>query len=228
MRFDPAKLVCKGPKTDACLSREQAAAIKKGFAGPKDSRGVQVYPGFWYDTGITATRGIPGVLSGPSPTFPIDYSTSMDVDREAALAATPVAGLGDSSAWTQLNSFSASGGKLIFYHGVSDPWFSAQDTVQYYDRMTADNGGRDAVTKWSRLFLVPGMGHCSGGDAALDRFDLLGALVDWVENGTAPDAVTATGNAFPGRSRQLCPYPNHAHYRGTGDMEKAESFECRE
>jgi Tannase and feruloyl esterase len=226
--FDPGKLVCKGPKTDACLSREQAAAIKKGFAGPKDSRGIQVYPGFWYDTGITATRGIPGLLSGPFPGFPIDYSTTMDVDREAALAATPVAGLGDSSAWTQLNSFSASGGKLIFYHGVSDPWFSAQDTVQYYDRMTADNGGRDAVMKWSRLFLVPGMSHCSGGDAALDRFDLLDALVNWVEKGTAPDAVVATGNAFPGRSRPLCPYPKHAHYRGTGDMEKAESFECGE
>jgi feruloyl esterase len=82
--------------------------------------------------------------------------------------------------------------------------------------------------KWSRLFLVPGMGHCLGGEAALDQFDLLGAVVDWVEKGTPPDAVVATGNAFPGRSRPLCPYPKHAQYRGTGDMEKAESFECSE
>jgi len=226
--FDPATLVCKGPKSDACLSQAQVDAIKKGFAGPKDSRGIQIYPGFWYDTGITAAGGVPGLLSGPSSILPIDYSTTLDLDREEALAVTPIAPLGDTAAWTQLNSFSSSGGKLIFFHGVSDPWFSAQETTRYYERLTADNGGPDAVMKWSRLFLVPGMSHCLGGDAGLDRFDLLDAVVNWVEKGTAPDAVIATGNAFPGRSRPLCPYPKHAHYRGAGDMEKSESFECRE
>jgi len=226
--FDPQTLVCQGPKTDACLSQAQADAIAKGFAGPKDSHGTQVYPGFWYDTGITTTVGVPGLLSGPSPiVFPIDTSLSMDVDHEAALAATPVAALGDTEDWTLLNSFAARGGKLLFFHGVSDPWFSAKDTTQYYERLTADNGGRDAVMKWSRLFLVPGMGHCLGGEAALDQFDLLGAVVDWVEKGKAPDSVDATGVAFPGRSRPLCAYPMHAQYKGTGDMQKAENFECR-
>jgi feruloyl esterase len=71
------------------------------------------------------------------------------------------------------------------------------------------------------------MGHCGGGDAALDRFDLLGAIVDWVEQDTAPQSVVATGAAFPGRGRPLCPYPLHAHYRGTGDTQDAASFECR-
>jgi feruloyl esterase len=72
------------------------------------------------------------------------------------------------------------------------------------------------------------MGHCGGGEAALDRFDMLGAMVDWVERGVAPDSVVATGRAFPGRSRPLCAYPRHAHYKGQGDPEDAKSFECRE
>jgi feruloyl esterase len=71
------------------------------------------------------------------------------------------------------------------------------------------------------------MGHCSGGDAALDSFDLLGAVVDWVEKGVAANAVTATGRALPGRSRPLCAYPQHTHYKGQGDPQDARNFECR-
>jgi feruloyl esterase len=77
------------------------------------------------------------------------------------------------------------------------------------------------------LFLVPGMGHCSGGAAALDQFDLLTPLTDWVERGSAPDSVIATGRAFPGRSRPLCAYPQHAHYDGAGDPEQAVNHVCR-
>jgi feruloyl esterase len=79
----------------------------------------------------------------------------------------------------------------------------------------------------SRLFLVPGMSHCSGGPAALDQFDLLGAVTDWVESGKAPDSVVAKGKAFPGRTRPLCPYPAYAHYKGTGNPEDAANFECK-
>ncbi len=93
--------------------------------------------------------------------------------------------------------------------------------------MTAANGGAEQTMAWSRLFLVPGMGHCAGGAAALDTFDLLTAVVNWVENGVAPDSVVATGRAFPGRSRPLCPYPAYAHYKGSGDIEDAKNFACR-
>src|SRR5206468_10644690 len=88
-----------------------------------------------------------------------------------------------------LNSFSSHGGKLIFYHGVSDPWFSAKDTIDYYQRMTAANGGESKVKDWSRLFLAPGMGHCAGGSAALDTFDMLTASVDRVEEEQDAPAV---------------------------------------
>ena len=110
---------------------------------------------------------------------------------------------------------------------MSDPWFSALDTIDYYERMTKANGGPEQVMNWSRLYLSPGMGHCGGGDAALDSFDLLTAMVDWVEKGTAPASVTASGRAFPGRSRPLCAYPQHAHYKGQGDPQDAKNFECR-
>ena len=142
-------------------------------------------------------------------------------------ATNPQMQLTSTSSWTNLNTFSSRGGKLLFYHGVSDPWFSALDTVDYYERMVKANGGADTVATWSRLFLVPGMGHCSGGPAALDGFDMLTAIVDWVERQRAPDTIRATGRNWSGRSRPLCPYPSHAHYQGAGDPEDAASFECR-
>jgi len=227
--FDPAMLACKGPKADGCLSPGQVGAIQKGFAGPKDSRGNQVYPGFFFDTGITATEGIPGLLSGGnSPVGPRTPPVDQDVDKEAAAArGNPGSQIGDSSSWTNLSSFFGHGGKLIFFHGVSDPWFSAKDTIDYYDRMAAANGGAEKVMDSSRLFLSPGMGHCGGGAAALDNFDMLTAISDWVEKGVAPASVNATGRAFPGRSRPLCAYPAHAQYKGQGDPEDAANYECR-
>ncbi len=227
--FDPNALVCSGTKNDTCLSSVQASAVKRALSGPRTASGTQVYPGYLYDTGITTTAAgaIPGVLNGAaSPVGPRVPPTSQDVDAEMAEVLRAPSTLGDTASWTNLSTFSGSGGKLLFYHGVSDPWFSSLDTMRYYDELAAANGGLDAVSSWSRLFLVPGMGHCAGG-AALDRFDMLSAIVAWVENDRAPNSVVATGNAFPGRSRPLCPHPQATHYRGRGNPEDAASFECR-
>lgn len=227
--FDPKTLACKGQKTDRCLAPAQVRAIKRAFAGPKSASGRQIYPGFLYDTGIAAMgRGIPGLLSGGmSPVGPSPTGTRMDVDAEAAIAHDALEMAGDTDAWTNLSSFTSHGGKLIFYHGISDPWFSALDTIGYYERLAAGNAP-GPVADWSRLFLVPGMGHCGGGDATLDQFDMVSAIVDWVEQGSPPAQVTATGTAFPGRSRPLCPYPQHAKYSGSGESESAASFSCSE
>jgi hypothetical protein len=171
------------------------------------------------------------MLNRAAPANPVGRpfsATEMDVDaRVDAASASPSAQLTATSSWINLNTFSAHGGKLLFYHGVSDPWFSALDTVDYYERMTQANGGREVVTSWSRLFLAPGMGHCGGGPAALDSFDMLSAIVDWVERKQAPESIRATGRAWPGRTRLLCPYPSHAQYKGSGDPEDSRSFECR-
>ncbi len=226
--FDPNALICSGAKNDTCLSTVQASAVKRALSGPRTASGRQVYPGYLYDTGLTTTAaGIPGVLTGaPSPVGPRVPPTTQDVDAEVAQVLGDASTLGDTAGWTNLSTFSGNGGKLLFYHGVSDPWFSSLDTVRYYDELAAVSGGLDATRDWSRLFLVPGMGHCGGG-STLDQFDLLSAIVEWVEKNRAPDSVVATGNAFPARSRPLCPHPQHTHYRGSGNTEDAASFECR-
>jgi len=222
--FDPAELECKDAKAASCLSPSQVKAIKSAFAGPKNLHGDQVYPAYLYDTGVAAKAPIPGILAiGPGIFGPPTMAMEIDVDQIAKAAEQPLV----DALSTNLTTFAGHGGKQIFYHGDSDPWFSALDTLSYYQAMTADNGGLEKVSEWSRFFFVPGMGHCGGGEAALDNFDMLGAIVNWVERGIAPQSVEASGKAFPGRTRPLCAYPKHAQYKGSGDTEKAEHFECR-
>jgi len=222
--FDPVELACKSGQSDGCISPEKIAAVKKAFAGPKNSYGSQVYPGFLFDTGIAETGPVPGLLAlgagglfGPYPTV-----TEIDVDKEALHASDPLV----EPASTNLSTYSGSGGKILFFHGDSDPWFSPLDTLGYYQSLAATNGGANKVAEWSRMFLVPGMRHCGGGPA-LDQFDMLGAVVGWVEKGTTPESVIATGAAFPGRSQPLCAYPRHAQYSGSGDTNDAHNFTCQ-
>jgi pimeloyl-ACP methyl ester carboxylesterase len=222
--FDPGVLSCKPGRTKGCIAPKIVAAIKKAFAGPKNADGTQVYPGFLYDTGITVKHPIPGllILDENGIFGPYTTATTIDVYNEALHASDPLV----EPASTNLTTFSGNGGKLIFFHGDSDPWFSPLDTLDYYQSMEAANGGAQEVETWSRLFLVPGMSHCGGGPS-LDYFDMLTAVVDWVQKGIAPESVIATGRAFPGRSRPLCAYPKHAQYIGHGNTQNASSFRCQ-
>jgi hypothetical protein len=229
-RYDPAVLQCKGAKTESCLTSQQVGALQEAFAGPKDSRGNQVYAPFPWDTGYVQGFGGPfmSFLPSPGPNILASVEQPIDVDVDTLVARVREnenQTLTDTT-WTNLSSFFGHGGKLVFYHGTSDPVFSPFDTLAYYERMADANGGLDQVMNSSRFYFVPGMLHCEGGPAALDKFDLLAGVVDWVENGKAPDLVIATGKAFPGRSRPLCAYPKHAQYKGQGNPEDAGSFEC--
>jgi tannase/feruloyl esterase len=234
-RFDPVVLKCKGAKEDACLSAQQVGALEKAFSGPKDSHGNEVYARFPWDTGyLQGASGPFAVFSsflpteGPSMIASVQPPANLTIDQMiAGVEANESQTLTDTT-WTNLSTFSGHGGKLIFYHGTSDPVFSPFDTLAYYERMAKNNGGLDQVGSWSRFFFVPGMNHCAGGPAALDHFDMLGAVVNWLENGVAPDFVVAKGKAFPGRSRPLCAYPKYAYYKGQGDPENAANFECRQ
>ncbi|HXU22200.1 MAG TPA: tannase/feruloyl esterase family alpha/beta hydrolase, partial [Verrucomicrobiae bacterium] len=185
---------------------------------------------FPWDTGYLSGVGGPfGSFlpsAGPNILASVQPPADLSIDELVAnVQANQNQRLTDTT-WTNLTSFSEHGGKLIFYHGTSDPVFSPFDTLAYYEKMAAANGGLDEVRNWSRFYFVPGMNHCTGGPATLDRFDALGAVVDWVEKGTAPDSLIATGKDFPGRSRPLCPYPQHTQYKGQGNPDDASSFEC--
>jgi feruloyl esterase len=128
-----------------------------------------------------------------------------------------------------LAGFRTHGGKLLIFHGTADPIFSALESIDYYQRLTRNNGGLDATSRWARLFLVPGMNHCAGGPAT-DSFDGLRTIVDWVEKGAAPARINASANPrttyFPGRTRPLCAFPAYARYSGSGNLEDGANFAC--
>jgi feruloyl esterase len=226
-RFQPARLQCAPGKHESCLGAAQVTALTGAFKAPHDAAGAPLYVDYPYDTGIVSEGpGIPGFLPAAGPDIlaaVMPQAAGFDVDAQARkVRADAVQMLTDTSTWTNLGTFLGRGGKVIYFHGVSDPWFSAHDTLDYFKRAEAANGAQ-AWADASRFYFVPGMGHCGGGTTR-DSFDLLGPLVAWVEQGQAPGQVLARGAALPGQ-RPLCPYPTHAHYTG-GDVAAPESYTC--
>jgi feruloyl esterase len=251
-RFDPRALMCASErdKTPQCLSPMQVGALRKVFAGPTDSAGKPLYFGWPWDPGVghpnndwrawklgTAASGTPNsrhvflmqdalqhyFVTPPDTTLTV---FNFDFDRDPRRM--------DAHSWmfdtaddVDLAGFRQRGGRLIFAHGLADPIFSAAEMIDYYRRLGARHGVQETAA-FARLFLIPGMAHCQGG-AATDRWDGLQALVDWVENGRAPERIVAAGSTvFPGRTRPLCAYPQVAHYNGSGNVEDEASFSCRE
>jgi feruloyl esterase len=148
-------------------------------------------------------------IFGTSAQFPISDTELLNVDD------------------TNLSPFQKHGGKLIVYVGQTGGPFSPQDLVNWYNGMGTAMGGKPQT--FARLFLVPGMGHCGGGPAT-STFDPFTPIVNWVENGVAPDSITGTAptaTPWPGRTRPLCPFPQYAHYNGTGDVNVASNFTCQ-
>lgn len=228
--FDPSKLVCKDGKQDGCLSAPQAQALKDAFMSPKNEAGRDLYIRFPHDTGIVFKgTGLPGFLpSGEGIRGPGIDPTATEIDYDAVerrVRADAVQMMTDTAGWTNLTTFLGRGGKILFYHGVSDPWFSALDTFDYWRRAEAANG-KEAWANASRFYMVPGMGHCRGGDNSFEQFDLLSAVVDWVEIGKAPDAPIAKRHTPTPAERPMCAHPAYPAYRG-GDPAQASSFACR-
>ncbi len=154
---------------------------------------------------VTATEAASHVEWGPRQESAVDF---MNADSH------------------DLSAFSRHGGRLLIFHGVSDPVFSINDTIAWLNAVDAAEKGRAA--RFVRLFAIPGMTH-GGGGPSTDQVDFFSALVMWTEHGTAPEsfvAVARAGTNWPGRTRLLCAYPKIGRYLG-GDTEKARSFSCR-
>ncbi len=264
--FDLARDVptCGGARDGSCLSAEQKSTIAGLFKGATTSGGSRIYSSFPYDAGLDTAGWAGWKFSNPisrdsgAVAFiwqtPPESAASFN-DAQFALNGSVDSMLAKVQAtngtftesglslmmppdYGKLPVLRNRGAKLMVYHGTADPIFSSDDTVQWYDTLRRNHG--DAAD-FARLYLVPGMNHCSGGPAT-DQFDMLSSLVAWVEKGQAPDRVIASargaGNAggantdlpatwSPTRTRPLCPHPLAARYNGSGDMESAASFSCR-
>ena len=122
-----------------------------------------------------------------------------------------------------IKAFQANGGKLIQYHGWSDPDISPLNSVNYYQSVLETMGTN--TPSFYRLFMVPGMNHCSSGPGP-NTFDTVSALEQWVEHGKAPERIIATGGADKDRTRPLCAFPQEAQWKGSGSTDQAENFIC--
>ncbi len=127
-----------------------------------------------------------------------------------------------------LSAFTKHGGKLLMYHGWSDQNVPPLSTINYYKSVLDKMGGGSKTSDWLRLFMVPGMAHCGGGEGP-NRFDMVTALEQWVEKGKAPEQIVASriSDGKVARSRPLCPYPQVAKYKGTGSTDDAANFTCK-
>ena len=241
-RIDPAVLQCPAGGA-GCLSVAQTAALAEMMAGPRNSRGA-LYVGWPWDPGIadagwrawtlgTAQQGAPnarhvtlmaGALGHEFTTPPDPQLSTLNFDFERDPARLQAFHrVYDTADDVQLAGYRARGGKLLFFHGMADPIFSAHEVMDYQQRLNSTH--KDAAS-FARTFLVPGMTHCAGGPAT-DDFDGLAAIVRWVEQGQAPERVEARGSAaLPGITRPLCPFPQQARYTG-GDEKQSGSFACR-
>ncbi len=157
-----------------------------------------------------------------------DYKTRpVDFDRDLARAVTMDHGTITANN-PNLKEFFNRGGKLIQFHGWSDPLIAPGDSVNYFNQVTEAMGGASKVRDALRLYMVPGMNHCRGGEGT-DAFDMQSAIEQWVEKGQAPGPIVASRvvDGKVERTRPLCPYPQVAKYDGNGSPDDAASFSCK-
>jgi len=261
--FKPETLKCAGADGPTCLTAGQVETVKMIYSAVKLPNGDIYTEGFpvghegsqsgwqaWITGRTAATRQADGTLTFGTQ-VPSGFNLSEQNMRFLALDADDASFNWRTIKFPQdlprlktmteilspldadLRPYKNRGGKIIFYHGWSDPAISALGTMHYYEKMLKIVGGQQAADAFSRLYLVPGMHHCSGGPGP-NSFDMLPVLESWIENGVAPTSVIAShstggGRGTPGvvdRTRPLCPHPQIARYNGSGSVDVAANFTC--
>jgi len=252
--FDPATLLCKaGEAAGSCLSQSQIDAANRIYQGVHKSDGTALFQGFargselkWPNMWASKTPG------GSSWDFwrysvfqdPQFQNINFDFDRDSDRAlATVRAGMSVSDIYNvkpDLSAFRARGGKLIIYHGWADEQVTPFASLDFYSHIKARQGlaGTDDVL---RLFMMPGLAHCTGGLGAGNiggaspalshdpEHDVVAALDAWVTKHQAPRILIAArldADKKTDRTRPLCPFPQEARYKGTGDTNDAANFTC--
>ena len=270
--FDVASITCEQGATDtaSCLTTDEAAVVRKFYDGPHDPNtgaaltagqplfGSElewqgVYVADSEDDGLMSTGAALPVwgnlaFEDTNPDIKLSDLRFTEERLEALRAKHPLFDATNAD----LNGFEKAGGKLIMWHGLADPHISPANTLSLHEAMIATMGA-DAVHDFERLYLLPGVGHCSGGQGP-SNIDLLSAMVDWVESGVAPEAVMTSSTSetssfgqpdfddgstkfhrpekldlgvakLPDMTRPVYPYPFTARYTGEGNYTEASNWE---
>ena len=233
-KFDPAVTLCKGSDGPSCLTHAQEETAKKFYSALKDPKtGEEIFPGFEPGSELrwAALGEGPLLMAGDLFKYIVfrdpdwDYLT-LDIGKDLALARKMDNGV-ISPTSADLKKFVGRGGKLIIYHGWGDQNVAPRSSVEYYEQLVKELG-QAQVEGSVRLYMVPGMGHCGGGEGP-NIFDTLTALEKWQEKKISPREILASQrtNGIVTRTRPLCPYPQVAQYKGSGNTDQAENFACR-
>jgi feruloyl esterase len=232
--WDPATIQCSGAKTDSCLSSGQVTALRTAYDGirapdgewamlPLMRGGESGWAAFvgTNGTGQDATNG--GGLGGLLPLIFRDRPVTlagMTLQDVMEVRRSPFAQMYEAKD-PNLAPYYANGGKLLLWHGLSDPGPSPVATTDYYQAMTAQ---APAASSNARFFLYPGVGHCAGGPGA-DQVPLLEALENWDASGRAPEILVGT-KANGAVTRPHCAWPNVARYSGVGEPNNPANWQC--
>ena len=230
-KFDPETLLCKGADNDKCLTAAQVATVKTVYSDVKTSKGEIVWTGFepGGELQYASLRTIPTAPGGGWDSIRIlghqdaNYNWhNFELDADLALADKS----GIDTHITDLTPFKKHGGKLLLYHGWADQAIPPGNTINFYNNVVQKMGSKQ--DDWMRLFMIPGMMHCSGGSGT-DQFSKVAILERWREQNQAPDQILASHvtNGQIDMTRPLCPYPQVAVYKGVGSTNDAANFSCK-